>query len=61
MTIKVENRFNPEIYEIYLGVDKVINKFVNEIYCHQLQIGNETATFPVREYKIYKQNWVEYF
>jgi len=61
MIIKVENRSNPEIHEIYLNVDKVVDKFEDGIYCYQLQIENETATFPVCEWKVYKQDWVEYF
>ncbi len=61
MIIKVENRSNPEIYNIYTNVDEVIDKCENGLFCYQLQIDSETATFPICEWKIYKQDWVEYF
>lgn len=34
---------------------------VNDIYCFQLQIQNETASFPACEWKFYKQGWVTCF
>lgn len=61
MVIKVVNRSNPEIYDIYVHVDRVIDKIENGIYCYQLQIESEMITFPVSEWKVYKQDWVECF
>lgn len=62
MIIKVVNRNNPKIHELYANVDEVVDVFDdNGNLCHQIRIANETATFPACEWKFYKQDWVEMF
>lgn len=60
MTIKVENRRNPALYQIYSAVDKIteINDGEGTIR-RQLHIGEETATYPVSEWKFYEKRFIE--
>ena len=62
MTVKVVNRGNPEIYTIYKNVSAVRDVFNDfGVFCHQLQIGEDTATYPACEWKFYNLEFVEMF
>lgn len=60
MTIKVVNREDPEIFYIYENVD-VVRSATNEtgLFCKQLVIGDETATFPIMDWKFYELGFYE--
>ena len=59
MLVKVVNRENQEVHEVYANVDSVTDVFdENGNYCKRVNIGDETATFPASEWKLYKLDWV---
>lgn len=62
MKIKVVNRDNPELFTIYENVSAVRSTFNDSgAYCHQLLIGEDTATYPASEWKFYNLDFVEMF
>lgn len=62
MKVKVINRQDRDICCTYENVDAVVNVFNdNGNFCHQVQMGNETATFPACEWEFFKLDWVQMF
>ena len=62
MIVKVEKRGDPSVVALYEDVDKVVDCFDdNGNYCHQLQMGNETATYVACEWTFYKLDWCKMF
>lgn len=62
MLVKVINRADPSICNTYANVDNVVDVFDdNRNFCHQIQIGSETATFPACEWEFFKLDWVRMF
>ena len=62
MTLKVVNRNDEGTYSVYYNVDSVKDVFDdNGNFCHQIRIGEETATFPACEWEFFKLDWVRMF
>lgn len=62
MTIKVINRDDENLSSVFYNVDSVKEVFSdNGVLCHQLRMGDETATFPDCEWKFFKLDWVKMF
>ena len=63
MTVKVVNRENEKLQNIYENVITAADVFdENGNYCHQLRMNNgETATYPANEWTFYKIDWCKMF
>lgn len=62
MKVKVVNKADSTIFNIYENVNSVTDTFDdNGNYCHQLHIGEETATFPAMDWAFFELTWVSMF
>ena len=61
MKIKVVNLKDRRIEVIYKNVDSVNDNVLDSAVYRQLQMGEETATYPVSDWEFYKMDWKRMF